>query len=68
MSEVRGSGWEELPAFEPGAVAERSYPTSEVRGSGWEEQPHVQGAKTVAAWAQEGLEEISHIESQEGQQ
>ena len=38
----------------------------EVRGGGREEQPHVQGV--VAAWAQEGLEEPSHIEGQEGQQ
>ena len=37
---------------------------SEVRGSGPEEQPHVQGV--VAAQAQEGLEELSHIEGQEG--
>ena len=29
-----------------------------------EDQPHVQGA--VAAWAQEGLEELSHVEGQEG--
>ena len=36
---------------------------SEVRGSGPEEQPHVQGV--VAAQAQEGLEELSHIEGQE---
>ena len=28
-------------------------------------QPHVQGA--VAAWAQEGREELLHIEGQEGQ-
>ena len=49
-SEVRGSD-------------ERSYPTSKVRGSGWEDQPHVQGA--VAAQAQEGLEELSHVEGQE---
>ena len=37
------------------------------RGQGqWpEDQPHVQGA--VAAWAQEGLEELSHVEDQEGQ-
>ena len=34
------------------------------RGGGQEDQPHVQGA--VAAWAQEGLEELSHIEGQEG--
>ena len=34
------------------------------RGGGQEEQPHVQGA--VAALAQEGLEELSHAEGQEG--
>ena len=34
------------------------------RGGGQEEQPHVQGA--VAAQAQEGLEEPSHTEGQEG--
>ena len=48
----------------PGAAARRSYPTPEARGGGQEDQPHVQGA--VAAWAQEGLEELSHIEGQEG--
>ena len=53
-SEIRGSGWEELPHA----------PKPEARGSGREEQPHVQGA--VAAWAQEGLEELSHVEGQEG--
>ena len=37
-----------------------------VRGSSREEQPHVQGA--VAARAQEGLEELSHVEGQEGWQ
>ena len=37
----------------------------EARDGGWEEQPHVQGA--VAAWAQEGLEELFHIQGQEGQ-
>ena len=39
---------------------------SEVRGSGREEQPHVRGAVPVGA--QEGLEEPSHVEGQEGQQ
>ena len=39
---------------------------SEARGGGWEEQPHVQGA--VAAWAQEGLEELFHVQGQEGWQ
>ena len=61
---------------EVGAVAERArlqrdrngqeeLPTSEVRTSVQEEQPHFQGA--VAEWAQEGLEELSHVEGQEGQ-
>ena len=36
----------------------------EVRGGGQEEQPHIQGA--VTTWAQEGLEEPSHVEDQEG--
>ena len=39
-------------------------PTPEARGGGWEVQPQVQGA--VAAQAQEGLENLSHIEGQEG--
>ena len=54
-SEVRGGGREEIPHA----------PKPEARGSGQEVQPHVQGA--VAAQAQEGLEELSHIEGQEGQ-
>ena len=51
MSEVRSGG-------------RRSYPASEVRGGGQEEPPHVQGV--VAAQAQEGLEELSQVEGQEG--
>ena len=43
----------------------RSYPTPEARGGGREVQPHIQGV--VAARVQEGLEELSHIEGQEGQ-
>ena len=39
---------------------------SEARGGGREEQPHTQGV--VPAWAQEGLEEPSHVEDQEGRQ
>ena len=38
----------------------------EAKGSSREELPHVQGV--VAARAQEGLEELSHIEGQEGWQ
>ena len=41
-------------------MAERSYPLPKVRGSGREELPHVQGV--VAAWVQEGLEELLHIQ------
>ena len=37
---------------------------TEARGGGREDQPHVQGA--MAAQAQEGLEELSHVEDQEG--
>ena len=33
----------------------------EARGGGWEDQPH-----TMAALAQESLEELSHVEGQEG--
>ena len=52
------------PHPRPGAVAGRSYPTPQGRGGDWEEQPHIQGA--VAVWVQEGLEELSHVEGQEG--
>ena len=48
----------------PGVVAGRSNPTPEARDGGQEDQPHFQGA--VAARAQEGLEELSHVEDQEG--
>ena len=48
------------------SAGKRSHPTSEVRGGGREDQPHVHGA--LAVQAQEGLEEISHVEGQEGQQ
>ena len=54
-SKVRGRGWEELCHA----------PKPKARGGGWENQPHVQGA--MEAWVQEGLEELSHIEGQEGQ-
>ena len=47
-----------------GAMAERSHPVSEARGSGREEQLNVQGA--VAVQAQEGLEELSHGDCQQG--
>ena len=48
----------------PRAAAGRSNPTPEARGGGREDQPHIQGA--MVAWVQEGLEELSHVEGQEG--
>ena len=77
-SEARDGGQEELPHVRgqgrrprgatplprPGAATRRSNPTLEARGGSWEEQPHIKGA--VAAQAQEGLEELSHVEGQEG--
>ena len=33
-------------------------------GLPWASQSHIQGA--VAAWAQEGLEKLTHVEGQEG--
>ena len=68
-SEVRGGGREEMPhapRLRPGVAAGRSNPRPEARGGGRGDQPHVQGA--VAARAQEGLEELSHVEGQEGRQ
>ena len=47
----------------PGMAGRRSNPTPEARGGGREDQPHV-----VAVQAQEGLEELSHVEGQEGRQ
>ena len=67
-SEVRGSGTEELPHA----------PKPEARGGRQEEPPHARGQRQwlggptprlrVAAQAQEGLEDLSHIEGQEGWQ
>ena len=62
------------PASEVGTVTLRSRPEPEARGGSWEEPPMPEtrasgpgGASrgVVAAQAQEGLEELSRIESQE---
>ena len=52
------------PRLRSGVVAGRSYPTPEANGGGQEEQPHIQGAAAVQA--QEGLEEVFHVQRQEG--
>ena len=61
-----GAGMAEksYPSPRPGVAAGRSNPTPEARGSGREEKPHFLGV--VAAQAQQGLEELSHVEGQEG--
>ena len=77
MPGCNGAGTTEkrsYPSPRSGAAAGRSYPTPEARGRTYpmpetrggcpEDQPHVQGA--VAARAQEGLEELSYVEGQEG--
>ena len=67
---VQGQGWrrEELPLVREGRPPGGHAPCPHARGQG--RQPggptHVQGA--LAAWAQEGLEELSHVEGQEGRQ
>ena len=76
MSEVRGRSREDprsqgrqprgvTPRPRSGAAARRSYPTPKARGHSLEEQPHLQGV--VAVRAQEDLEELLHIQGQEGQ-
>ena len=70
MSKVRGDGRGQGRRPRPGAAPETRGSSQKeqahARGQGGdrEEQPHAQGM--VAAWVQEGLEEPSHVESQEG--
>ena len=57
----------------PGAVTLRSHPEPEARGGSWEVPPTPEAGPAagrsnpgaVAAQAQEGLEELSHVEGQE---
>ena len=55
---IQGQGWPGEATSHPkkGVVTLRSHPEPEARGSTWEEQPKE---------AQEGLEELSHVEGQE---
>ena len=81
LPHVRGQGqWLRVPGCDSAGTAEKSYPASEVRGGGREELPHAPKPKArgggqedqpnvqaaVAARVQEGLEELSHVEGQEG--
>ena len=79
---VQGQGREPgaaTPCLSPGSGAGRSHPTPEARGGSWEETPHGQGKgqrpgrathiqESVAALVQVGLEELYHVEGQEGWQ
>ena len=65
---IRGQGWQQIgatPRSRLGVVARRTYPMPEAKGCGLEEQPHLQGVVTVRA--QEGLEELFHVQGQKGQ-
>ena len=75
-SEVRGSGL--VPAYKGTGTAERSYPSPRsgvAAGRSYPTPPmpearggHVQIQGAVSARAQESLEELSHVEGQEGRQ
>ena len=67
LPHVRGQGQKlRVPGCDGAGTAERSHLTPKARGSGREESTHIQGA--VTAWVQEGLEEPSYVEDQEGWQ
>ena len=53
-----------VPGCDSAGTAERSYPMPEARCGSREEQPYVQGV--VAAWVQEGLEELFQVQGQKG--
>ena len=64
MPEVREAAERCYPMPEVRAAAKRGYHMLEVRGGSREDQPHVQGM--ADAQAQEGLEELLHVQGQEG--
>ena len=64
MPETRSSGQGSYPAPRSGAMAWRRYLTPEARGSGREELPH--GPRSSGCRAQEGQEELLHVQGQEG--
>ena len=64
MPEVKGGGRQELPHAGGQRRSREELPHTRGQGGGGEEQPQVQGA--VAARAQEGQEELLHVQGQEG--
>ena len=73
---VRGQGQrgEATSRPRPGAVTLRSHPKPKARGGSWKEPPTPEARartqeeqpRSSTAQAQEGLEELSHVEDQEG--
>ena len=72
LPHVRGQGQKPGGPHALEEVAKRNYPTFEVRSGSWEELPDVRGQEllhlqgAVAARAQKGLEELFHVQGQEG--
>ena len=66
MSEVRATVWRSHPVYEARVRGREEPPHIRGQGRRSGRSTHVQGA--VAALAQEGLEELSHVEGQEGRQ
>ena len=65
LPSVQGQGrWLRVPGCYSSGAAKRSYPTFEVSGGGWEEEPHIQ--RVVAEQVQQALEELFHLQGQEG--
>ena len=64
VSEVRGDVQEELPRIRGQRRRPRGAIPHPRPGGGREDQPHVQGV--VAAWVQEGLEELCHVKVRRG--
>ena len=66
MSKVRGSSGEEIPSVRGLGSGQEEIPHAlkpEARVGGWEDQPH-----SMAVRAQEGREELLHVQGQEGRQ
>ena len=69
----QGQPGEATSRLRPGAVTLRSYPEPKARGGSWKEPPTPEARarsqeeqpRSSTAQAQEGLEELSHVEDQE---
>ena len=64
MDRTEAWPWGATPRLRSGAAPKRNFPTPEVSVPTQEELPHLQGAAAVGA--QEGLEELLHVQGQKG--